>query len=68
MAALAEPPKEEAPKARRYVCALCGYIYDPAEGDPTQKVAPGTPFEELNALWSCPRCGVDKGFFDPVKE
>lgn len=68
VAALAEPPVEEAPKARRYVCSLCGYIYDPAEGDPTQKVAPGTPFEELSPLWSCPRCGVDKDFFEPVKE
>ena len=31
----------------RYVCDVCGYVYDPAEGDPTQDIAPGTAFEDL---------------------
>lgn len=68
VAALAKPKETEKPKLQRYVCTLCGYIYDPAEGDPSQKIAPGTPFEELTGLWACPRCGVDKGFFEPVKD
>ena len=45
------------------MCALCGYIYDPAEGDPAHGIAPGTAFADLPASWSCPLCGVDKGMF-----
>ena len=40
----------------KYVCSVCGYVYDPALGDPTQGIAPGTPFEDLPADWHCPRC------------
>ncbi len=50
----------------RYVCTVCGYIYDPAEGDPTQGIAPGTAFEALPEEWRCPVCGVPKSDF--VKE
>ena len=38
----------------KYVCDLCGYIYDPAEGDPDNGVAPGTPWEKVPADWVCP--------------
>ena len=31
----------------KYVCNVCGYVYDPAVGDPDNGIAPGTPFEEL---------------------
>ncbi len=47
----------------KWVCSLCGYIYDPAEGDPAHGVAPGTPWELVPATWSCPLCGVDKDMF-----
>ena len=46
-----------------YVCAACGYVYDPQEGDTAGGVEPGTPFEEFPDDWSCPACGVGKGFF-----
>ena len=46
--------------------ALCGYIYDPAEGDPAHGVAPGTPWEQVPSTWSCPLCGVDKDMFKKV--
>ena len=46
-----------------YVCALCGYIYDPAQGDPDDGIAPGTPFEELPETWTCPVCGTSKDNF-----
>ena len=67
------PVKEAAPAAptkggKRWVCALCGYIYDPAEGDPSQGVAPGTAFEDLPDNWSCPWCGTDKGMFNKGEE
>ena len=50
---------------KRYVCNACGYVYDPAAGDPDGGVAPGTPFENLPADWVCPQCGVGKDEFSP---
>lgn len=46
-----------------YVCDACGYIYDPAEGDPENGVAPGTAFEALPEDWVCPLCGLGKEQF-----
>lgn len=48
----------------KYVCITCGYIYDPAEGDPENGVAPGTSFEDLPENWTCPACGVGKEYFE----
>ena len=50
---------------KKYVCDVCGYVYDPALGDPDNGVAPGTPFEKLPADWTCPLCGVGKENFSP---
>ena len=47
----------------KYVCDLCGYIYDPAEGDPDNGVAPGTAWEQVPADWVCPLCGAGKDQF-----
>ena len=44
----------------KYVCDTCGYVYDPAVGDPDNGIEPGTPFEELPEDWVCPLCGVGK--------
>ena len=52
----------------RYKCTICKYEYDPAQGDPTQGIAPGTPFEALPADWKCPRCKQGKEKFEPVAE
>jgi len=49
----------------KWVCSVCGYVYDPALGDPDNGVAPGTPFEKLPDDWVCPECGADKGMFEP---
>ncbi|ABK97730.1 rubredoxin [Pelobacter propionicus] len=48
----------------RWVCTICQYVYDPAEGDPDNGVAAGTPFESLPAGWSCPVCGAGKDAFE----
>ncbi len=48
----------------RYVCTVCGYVYDPAKGDPENGVEPGTPFEALPADWVCPDCGAGKDSFE----
>lgn len=51
----------------KYVCVICGYIYDPAEGDPESGIAPGTPFEDIPEDWTCPACGVGKEHFEKYK-
>ncbi|HEX7511430.1 MAG TPA: rubredoxin [Chitinivibrionales bacterium] len=48
---------------KRFVCNACGYIYDPAVGDPDGGIAPGTLFEDLPDGWVCPQCGVGKDDF-----
>jgi rubredoxin/flavin reductase (DIM6/NTAB) family NADH-FMN oxidoreductase RutF len=58
--------KEETAKMSKYKCTLCGYIYDPAKGDPDSGVKPGTPFEQIPDDWSCPVCGADKSAFEKV--
>ena len=47
----------------KYVCDMCGYVYDPEVGDPDNGIAPGTAFEDLPCNWPCPICGVDKSNF-----
>lgn len=49
----------------KYVCGICGYIYDPAEGDPDTGVAAGVLFEELPEEWVCPICSAGKDEFAP---
>ena len=48
-----------------FVCDVCGYVYDPAVGDPENGVAPGTPWEEVPEDWLCPLCAVGKDQFSP---
>ena len=48
---------------KKYVCDLCGYIYDEAAGDPDNGVAPGTEGEDVPEDWVCPLCGADKSQF-----
>ncbi|HRR40782.1 MAG TPA: rubredoxin [Syntrophales bacterium] len=50
---------------KKYVCNVCGYVYDPAAGDPDGNIPPGTPFEELPDDWTCPICGSGKEEFSP---
>ncbi len=47
-------------------CTVCGYIYDPEEGDPDHGVDPGTPFEILPDEWVCPECGATKDLFEKL--
>ncbi|GLC30020.1 rubredoxin [Clostridium omnivorum] len=53
---------------QKYVCLVCGYIYDPKEGDPDNGVQPGTVWENVPEDWVCPLCGVGKDQFEPVEE
>ncbi len=51
---------------QKYKCTICGYVYDPAQGDPANGVKPGTSFDDLPPDWSCPVCGATKDQFEPV--
>ena len=50
---------------KKYVCGVCGYVYDPAKGDPENGVVRGTAFKDLPADWTCPVCGAAKDEFAP---
>jgi len=54
--------------AAKYECSVCGYIYDPEQGDPEGSIAPGTPFEELPKDWQCPVCGASKDEFEKLED
>ena len=49
---------------KKYVCKVCGYIYDEAAGDPDNGVAAGTKWEDLPEDWVCPLCSVGKDEFE----
>lgn len=49
----------------KYVCGMCGYIYDPAVGDADSGIEAGVEFENLPEEWVCPLCGADKSEFTP---
>ncbi|MGI6665570.1 MAG: rubredoxin [Christensenellaceae bacterium] len=50
---------------QKYVCTICGYVYDPAVDDEEHGIAPGTAFEDLPEDWTCPLCFVEKSLFEP---
>ena len=54
---------EEDIDMQKYVCDVCGYVYDPAVGDPDNGIEPGTAFEDLPDDWVCPLCEVSKDMF-----
>ncbi|MBC6443845.1 MAG: rubredoxin [Alphaproteobacteria bacterium GM202ARS2] len=53
---------------KKYICKVCGHIYDPEEGDPDGGIPPGTAFEDIPDDWECPECGVTKDDFEPLEE
>jgi rubredoxin len=64
MAAAITENIERSNRMKKYVCQVCGYVYDPAAGDPDNGVPAGTPFEKLSADWVCPVCGAGKDQFE----
>lgn len=50
----------------KYLCTVCGYIYDPQNGDPENGINPGISFKNLPDDWVCPECGVTKDLFEVV--
>jgi flavin reductase (DIM6/NTAB) family NADH-FMN oxidoreductase RutF/rubredoxin len=60
---LAELEEIKSAEMKSYKCLVCGYIYDPAEGDGPKNIPAGTAFEDLPDNWTCPICGVGKNEF-----
>ena len=58
---------EEVNKVDKYVCQICGYVYDPEKGDPDGGIAPGTAFEDIPDDWVCPVCGASKDQFKKME-
>ena len=61
-----EPEHEHIFDGDSYVCVICGYTYNPEEGDPSMGIPPGTPFEELPEDYKCPICNASKEYFKKV--
>jgi rubredoxin len=53
-------------KVKKFKCLICGWIYDPAIGDPDSGIAAGTVFEDIPDDWVCPVCGVSKDMFEEI--
>lgn len=49
------------------VCEACGYVYDPAKGEPASNIPPGTPWDKVPGAFVCPECGAGKEMFAPGK-
>lgn len=49
---------------KSYVCSVCGYTYNEADGDPENGIAPGTKWEDIPDDFVCPMCGVGKDMFE----
>lgn len=49
---------------RKFMCVVCGWIYDEAQGWPDDGIEPGTRWEDIPETWTCPDCGVTKSDFE----
>lgn len=50
----------------KYVCDVCGWVYDPEKGYPDGGIEPGTAFADLPDDFECPMCGASKDEFSPA--
>lgn len=50
--------------SRKWVCIICGYVYDEEAGDPDHGIEPGTAWEDVPEDWECPDCGANKTDFE----
>lgn len=62
-----KPQPEQNVKYKRFMCLLCGYIYDEAKGWPEDGIEPGTRWEDVPPAWQCPECGATKDDFEMIE-
>jgi len=55
------------PAYKTYMCVICGWIYNEAEGAPDDDLAPGTRWEDVPDTWTCPECGATKDDFEMIE-
>ena len=53
---------------KKYICTVCEYIYDPAQGDPESGIEPGTAFEDIPDDWTCPFAESEKRTLNRTKD
>lgn len=53
---------------KKWVCDICGFVYDEAKGLPDHDIEPGTRFEDLPDDWECPECGSPKDSFVEMED
>lgn len=51
----------------KFMCVVCGYIYDEEEGDPEAGIPPGTLWADIPVTWTCPDCGASKEDFEMIE-
>lgn len=61
------PSAEISTAPRKWMCVVCGFIYDEAEGLPEEDISPGTRWEDIPDTWTCPDCGVTKDDFEMIE-
>jgi len=54
-------------KYKRYLCIVCGWVYDEETGAPSEGLAPGTRWEDVPITWTCPDCGAGKDDFEFIE-
>ena len=52
----------------KYICSICGYIYEPEKGETEGSILAGTAFKDIPDEWECPLCGVGKDHFTPLEK
>ncbi|MGH8507959.1 MAG: rubredoxin [Gammaproteobacteria bacterium] len=52
---------------KRYMCVICGFVYDEAKGWPGDGIAPGTRWKDVPPNWQCPDCGARKEDFEMIE-
>lgn len=52
---------------RKWMCVVCGFIYDEAQGLPEEGIEPGTRWEDVPDTWTCPDCGATKDDFEMIE-
>lgn len=57
----------DTPVLQKYMCLICGYIYDEAAGVPDEGIAAGTKWEDVPMNWTCPECGARKEDFEMIQ-
>ncbi len=60
-----QPPEQP---FRKYICVICGFIYNEEEGFPEEGIEPGTRWDDVPVTWSCPDCGATKDDFELLED